>query len=178
MEIKDLLQDRREVILKKWSHVLLQSYPEETSRFFRKEKDPFANPVGSAFMEGISGIYRSVLNGVDRDEVSPFLDRIIRIRAVQDFTPSEAIGFLFLLKKVIREELFNEISQKGLKEELYVIESRIDDLALIAFDIYMQCREKIYDLKASELRNMTYKLLERANLLKDFNDEANGDGSG
>lgn len=178
MEIKDLLQDRREVIQKKWSHVLLQSYPEETSRFLRKEKDPFANPVGNALMEGISGIYRSVLHGIDRDEVSPFLDRIIRIRAVQGFTPSEAIGFLFVLKKVIREELFNEVSRKGLNEELYLIDSRIDDLALIAFDIYMQCREKIYDLKASELRNMTYKLLERANLLKDFNDEANGDGAG
>ncbi len=174
MEIKDLLQDRREVILKKWFDVLLQTYPEETSRFLRKEKDPFSNPVGSAITEGISGIYQSILDGVDIKEVSPFLDRIIRIRAVQDFTPSQALGFLFLLKGVIRDVLLKEVSKRGLDEELHTIESRIDDIALIAFDIYMQCREKLYDLRATELRNMTYRLLERANLTKDLGNGQEG----
>ena len=30
------------------------------------------------------------------------LDGIIRIRSIQDFTPSEAVGFIFDLKTVIR----------------------------------------------------------------------------
>jgi hypothetical protein len=36
------------------------------------------------------------------DTVSTFLDGIVRIRAVQNFAPSEAVAFIFHLKKVIR----------------------------------------------------------------------------
>jgi hypothetical protein len=32
---------------------------------------------------------------------------------------------------------------------------------LYAFDLYMGCREKIYDLKAQESRNMTFRLLQK-----------------
>ncbi len=170
MELRDLLQDRREVILRRWFDVIIKTYPEETSRFLQKEKDQFANPVGHAISEGISGVYEQLFGEIQPEEVTPFLDRVIRIRAIQEFTPSQAIGFMFLLKDVIRQELGEEIQKAGIAKQLVEIESKIDKLALMAFDIYMQCREKIYELKATEMRNMTYKLLERANLLKEIDD--------
>ena len=34
---------------------------------------------------------------------------------------------------------------------------KIDDIVLIAFDIFMGCREKIYEIKANEERNKIYK---------------------
>ncbi|MEE9557391.1 MAG: hypothetical protein V3V76_09030, partial [Candidatus Adiutricales bacterium] len=43
-----------------------------------------------------------------------------------------------------------ESTQKRLVE----IESRIDSTALLAFDIYMSCREKIHQIKQNELRKM------------------------
>jgi hypothetical protein len=52
-------------------------------------------------------------------------------------------------------------------EELSRIERRIDQLGLLAFDIYMQCREKIYDLKANEMRARTFSAFSRAGLIRD-----------
>ena len=93
------------------------------------------------------------------------------MRAVQDFVPSQAVSFLFLLKKVLRDEFESEIHENGLARELLVIESRIDDLALLSFDIFMKCREKIYDLKAMELSNQTYTLLKKAKLIVDLEEQ-------
>jgi len=44
-------------------------------------------------------------------------------------------------------------------------------MALISFDIYMKCREKIYELKTDELRRMTYRLLQKANLVREVRGE-------
>jgi len=38
-------------------------------------------------------------------------------------------------------------------------------LGLLAFDIFMRCREKLYDIKANEMRHMTFRLLQQANLI-------------
>ena len=95
-----------------------------------------------------------------------FLDSIVRIRAVQDFSPSEAVSFIFQLKSAVRQELGSElVTQADIARDLAVFESAIDDLALFSFDIYMKCREKIYDLKANEARNMTFRLLQQARLI-------------
>ncbi|MEW6715073.1 MAG: RsbRD N-terminal domain-containing protein, partial [Nitrospirota bacterium] len=85
----------------------------------------------------------------------------------QEFSPSKALSFLFLLKKVIRAEVSNEAREYHLFDELSAIESRIDELVNISFDIYMQCREKIYELKANEMRNWTYRLLQNTNMVKE-----------
>ncbi|NIR14663.1 MAG: hypothetical protein GWN86_12250, partial [Desulfobacterales bacterium] len=68
--------------------------------------------------KALENIYKELLKGVDREGVSPFLDRIIRIRAVQDFSPSQAIAFVFLLKRVIREVLDKEVGEHHLSADL------------------------------------------------------------
>ncbi len=171
MRLEKLLTHKKPTILKKWFNVVIETYPPETAVFLKKQKDRFANPVGSSILQGIEGIFESLLQGIDHEKVPTFLDNIIRIRAVQDFSPSQAIVFVFLLKKVIREELRKEIRENGLSGELLALESRIDDLALLAFDIFMQCREKIYDIKAMELNNQTYSLLKRAKLVIDLEEQ-------
>jgi len=37
--------------------------------------------------------------------------------------------------------------------------------------VYMKCREKIYEIKANEARNMTFRLLQQAKLIADNDDE-------
>lgn len=167
MRLKNLLLEKKSTILERWFDVILETYPAETLRFLKTQKERFANPVGHTILEGIEGIFDETLNGVNPERVSPFLDNIIRIRAVQDFTPSQAISFIFLLKKVIREELKDEVLEKGIAQELLELESKIDELAFLSFDIFMRCREKIYEIKANEVRNMTFRLLQRANLISD-----------
>ncbi len=103
--------------------------------------------------------------GIDLNTLRPCLDNIIRIRAVQDISASQAVTFMFLLKEVIREELAQEIEENRIGQELLALESGIDELTLLSFDIFMLCREKIYDLKANEINNRTIRLLKRAKLV-------------
>jgi len=90
---------------------------------------------------------------------------MIRIRAVQNFFPSQAVGFLFDFKKILRQELGEKLQQPGMGEAFTRLEERIDEFGLIAFNIYMQCREKIYQLKTDDLRERTFRAFERAGLV-------------
>jgi hypothetical protein len=165
MNFKDLLLEKKSAILKRWFDVILESYPADTSNFLKKQKNRFANPVGYTISQGIEGLFGEILQGIDSEKVSPFLDNIIRIKAIQDFSASQAVSFIFLLKKVIREKFEKEIKENQFSVELAALEVKIDELALLSFDIFMKCREKIYDLKAEEIKRMTFKLLQRANLI-------------
>ncbi|MBW2145835.1 MAG: RsbRD N-terminal domain-containing protein [Deltaproteobacteria bacterium] len=165
MKLENLLSQKKSIVLKKWFYLILETYPADTSRFLKKEKNPFANPVGHTISKEMEALYEELIRGMDYDKVSPFLDNIIRIRAIQNFSPSRAIAFVFLLKKVIRDELGKEIKENRLFEKLVEFESRVDELALLSFDIYMKCREKLYEIRANEVRNRSFRLLERANLV-------------
>jgi len=168
MGLKSLLSEKKGSILKRWFDVIVEACPSGTINFLKEQKNRFANPVGYTISHGMDGLFEGLLQGMDSEvsaQAGLFLDNIMKIRAVQDFSPSQAIGFIFLLKKVIREKLAREIQKDGLFEELLALESRIDGLALLSFDIYMKCREKIYEIKANEVRNSVFKLLQRANLI-------------
>lgn len=176
MNLKDLLQQKKSSILKKWCDLTLQTYPEESQSFFRK-KDQFANPVGCTISEGIASVYEALLEDADSGKISEFLDRIIRIRAIQEFSPSEAVSFVFGLKSIIREKLGSRILQNGLSEEWAVLDARIDGLALLCFDIYAQCRQRIFDIRVNEVQKRSHRLLKMAGLSYELteNNEDNGD---
>ena len=91
------------------------------------------------------------------EELEPALDAVVRIRAVQEIPPSRAMGFVFLLKRAVHAELGESDPAPPAG-----FDSAVDDLGLAAFDLYMRCREQIYQLRAGELRRSTAKLLERA----------------
>ena len=171
MNLKQHLKEKKPEILKKWFDAIAGTYPGDTASFLKKQKAQFTNPVGYTLSEGMDGLFEGLLQGLLPDEVARFLDSIVRIRAIQDFSPSEAVTFIFQLKKTVRQELGSEImAQQGVSEELVAFESAIDDLALYAFDLYMKCREKIYELKANEARSMTFRLLQQAHLIVDNQD--------
>jgi len=163
MDLKSLLLQKKSPIVKKWCDVVLSTYPQESQKFL-KQKDRFANPIGNAIFKGIESLYDKLLQDADCDKISLSLDEIIRVRAVQDFSPSRAVGFVFGLKKIIREELANELQQNVVSEEWATFESRIDGLSLLCFDIYAQCRQKISDIRVNEVKNQSARLLKMAGL--------------
>jgi hypothetical protein len=172
MKLSDLLEQKRSTILAKWFRLIVDTYPAETSRFLSKEKDRFANPVGHAISSGIEVVYDQLVHEMDSEKISSSLDGIIRIKAVQDSSPSQAISFLFQLKNLVREELGDEIRENQvLRGELLTLESKIDSLVLLSFDIFVNCREKIYEIKANQVKNSTFRLLERANLMSEIPDQ-------
>jgi hypothetical protein len=156
--LRDALAARKNAIIQAWLARTLQTYPEHTGRFLSQERDPFCNPVGSTLKDALPVLFDAVLEGMDTAQVIPALDSIVRIRAVQDFTASQAVAFLFLLKKVVREALEGEIQRRPDGGGLAAVEGRIDEMALLAFDLFMKCRERIYEIKANEAKRKIYVL--------------------
>ena len=167
MRIENLLEKKKDALLKKWFNICIKAYPEDTATFYLKNKDAFANPVGSTIFQGLKAVLEELLVGMDHEVLKSFIDPIIRMRAVQGFSPSEAVSFIFSLKAVIRKMYAKKIQEDEFARALLAFESKIDTLSLISFDIYNACREKIYDIKANEVRNRTYRAFKRANLVAD-----------
>jgi hypothetical protein len=165
MDLKGLLEQKKSGILQRWVDLTLETYPPEAQDFLRKQEDPFANPVGSTIRGGLEEIYRELLLGAD-SQIGPLLEGIVKIRAIQNFSPSVAIAFLPFLKQVIKEGLRKEIQENRLFGELWELEARIDKLTLQAFDLYMGCREKIYQIRIKELKNGSGRFGERMNSLQ------------
>jgi hypothetical protein len=165
--LKGLIQNNKSQIIRNWFEATIQTYAPDTAQFFKGQKDQFGNPVGSITSQGIAFLLDQLLDTWDPEAVKAYLDPIIRIRAIQDFSPSQATGFILLLKKVLRDNLANELQKDANALQLLAFESKIDQLCLLAFDLYMDCKEKIYELSANETRNRTFRAFERAGLITD-----------
>ena len=162
----DVAQHRDE-ILERWIDRVTDSYPEETAKFLRSKSDPFANPVGAGLQEGMAQLLDGVIDGVDVDELVPALDQVIRVRAVQDFSPSDAVRFIFDLKGILHEV-------SGEPESLEVprhVGPTIERLGLRAFDVYMNCREEMWSIRAREIRQQSVGIMERVAAWKERREE-------
>jgi len=163
MSLNSIISENRSTIIKQWQEAIIQTYPKETQKFLKREKSQFANPVGLIITKDVEVLFDELVKGEDTEKIFASLDKIIRIRAVQDFKPSHAVGFVLQLKSILRETL-----GEGTFSEFHLFEDRIDAAALLAFDVYSQCRQQIYDIRVKEVRNEYGRLLERANLIKEI----------
>jgi len=146
-----LLEQKKGHIVEKWREVIHNSYPPETAQFLKREKNKFQNPIGSSIEESIWPLFDQMIGEADPDQTKKLLDNLVRIRAVQDFTPASAVRIFFALKEVIRDALLKEVEKRGLFKEFLKFESEIDRFALLAFDVFMECREKVWEIKRNDL---------------------------
>lgn len=173
-----LPQATQVAILDRWRELILSSYSADAAAFFGRQKDRFANPVGEAIRHGTIILLEGILAD-GNPASSPMieaLDALLRIRAVQDFTPAQAVAFIFGLKQALHEALAQPPMDRIFLAEL---DSRVDRLALAAFDNYMRCREQICEIKVRQVRNRTAQLFARADLsFEDMANESDHDNSG
>jgi hypothetical protein len=161
MEFTADLEKNREAVLEKWFDAIIRTYPQQTSQFLASQKDRFSNPVGYAIERSLGPVYDQISAEMDATALQDALDSIVRIRSVQEFAPSEAVSFVFQLKSIIRDvlgERARELEQSG---DLAVLDERIDTVAMVAFDKYMECRQKLFEIRTDEIRRQSDKLIER-----------------
>ena len=149
------MHSKKAAIHKRWLEKTLETYAPDASAFFDRQKDPFANPVGQALRAGTETMLDCLLGEMDAEKICACLEEIIKIRSIQDFTPAQALSFVFSLKQVIREELKSDLNVE--------LETRIDQLALFAFDVYVKCRERLYEIRVSEVKRSVSGLMRRLN---------------
>jgi hypothetical protein len=167
MSLTAHLTEKKSAILGRWLTTIYESYPPETAIFLRKEKDRFDNPAGYRISQGLEGLYSVLLQDMEREQILSFLDEIIRIRVLQNFAPSQALAFVFLLKDTIRRELAEEIRTENLAAELLDLESRIDGLGLLAFDVYTKRREKLQEIRIDEEKRRISGIMRKSGLSGD-----------
>lgn len=145
---------------------VLETYPPDSVSFFKNTKDPFANPVGNTIKRSIDLLFTEVLKEkMDGPTVQEAMEPIIRLRAVQEFTPSQAMAFVFSLKSILREALNKYRAEKNVIRFLETVAHNTDELMLAAVDIYARCRDKIYTLRINQSKESLKKLLIKKELI-------------
>jgi RsbT co-antagonist protein rsbRD N-terminal domain len=157
----DALRQKRGLLAQRWAELVFATYPAQSAPFLSREKDRFRNPLGATIREELAAIVDVLLDGGGAEAVAGPLDAIVRVRAVQEFSPAEALGFVFQLKQAVAELA----GRDGTAAELLELHARIDELALQAFAVYVGCRERVFELRAREATARTYSLLKRAGAL-------------
>jgi hypothetical protein len=163
MNLAGLLLKNRDVILEKWVDAALEVYPAESAEIFGRQSDQFKNPVGFSIKSGLEETI-DILMDNDRNITLPDeFKKAIRIRSVQDLLPSQAVDFVYRLKKIIVEIIGEDIKRNSLQGELIEFIGRLDSFILIVFDYYSRCRDDLSELKIKQAKIGHIKVIDRIN---------------
>lgn len=163
MELSELLFEKKAAILEKWIDYALSDFHDDASKFFKKPKDPFANPLGHTTVQSLTKIFDILCKDCLTEEAASIIEDYVKMRAIQEVTPSQAVSFIYELKKIIRKEcLSKEKGPSDLHMQMSNLESRIDEMALLVFDFYMQSRERLYKVRINEFKRGTHILTDGA----------------
>lgn len=168
MSFYQILNDAQAQVKDAWCEEIFSTYPLDTKGFLRRGKDEFANPVGVKTRKGVEELVDLLLKEeMDLDAMRESADEIVRVRAIQDFTPAQAMAVFFLLKSVVRKLFSGKPLGDELARELLQFESKIDSLALVAFDVYTQCVKQVYEMRVNEFKKSHHQLIRRAKMVVD-----------
>ena len=159
----DLLERRKDTIVERWVDEVLSAYPADGAALLRQQRDPFANPLGHGVREGSRGIFGYILGGMSEESLREHLDQILRIRAVQELTPSQAVSFVFSLRLIVREVIPEAEAETRHRDELMALDRTIDQVAMAAFDLYTARREELNRIRINEVKRQVAWVFYRMN---------------
>lgn len=172
-----ILRAHKKEVVDSWVEAVFATYPLETTGFLRTASDPFTNPVAHMTREAAGVLFDAVAGeDVDAATVRASLDRFVKLRAVQKFAPSQSLAVFYLMKPILREKVMPEMRLKGRLEDYLDAESRLDTLALLAFDIYAEARETVAESRIREIKNQHAQLARWAQRLENGPDLAEAAG--
>jgi hypothetical protein len=150
ISILKLLEQKKAAILRRWTGLVFDTYPHDTAMILKSEGDRFANPVGYCVQHNLAMVLDGLISGDKVETLFPNLEEIIKVRAVQNFTPEAAVSFMHLLTKAISSEVGSYNKHGKPDPEMKGLEERIDLLSNACSVIYADCRLRIDRIKASE----------------------------
>ena len=165
--LNQLMTQQHEMLLNQWFEQAIAAYPQEAHKYFVRVKNEFSNPVGSNIYRSMGHLLEELSGARDADKLYQHLEMILKIRAVQDMKPSKALAFLPSFKNLITTVFANEIQAGQItRAELDDLFTDVDTLSLIAFDLYSESRDLIYNLRIAQIKEMN-EMLQKANLLNE-----------
>ena len=164
MAFNAILKAAEKDIFDEWFDRFCSTYGPDTMWRFKNSTDPFHNPVGVNTRKSLSELLGLLLHGGSLESAAGVIDPIVRIRAIQKFTASQAVAFFIELKDIVHK-LLKKKDLETYAADLYTFDSQVDTLMLLAFDAYTLCREEISRLRVDTERKKIYKAFSRAGLL-------------
>jgi len=160
-QFREHLHRQRDKIVRKWLDAAIATYPEDTANFLKRQKDPFANPVGATLSRELYNIFDELLRETSTDQLPRSVDAVVRVRAVQDFSPTQALQVFTVLKTILRRHLDDTVRDNGWETPYRELEDKVDQLNMLAFDIYVKCKEQLWELKARQAQGRVSYLLRK-----------------
>ena len=165
--LNQFMREKHGDLLRQWFEIAIAAYPDEAHHYFVKVNNEFTNPVGSNIYRSMDHLLTELSGDRDADRLYGHLEMILKIRAVQDMKPSKALAFLPSFKNLVRTEFKKEIQKGQISySELDDLFTDIDTLMLIAFDLYSESKELLYNLRIAQIKE-TNDILQKANLLNE-----------
>jgi hypothetical protein len=122
----------------------------------KKERDPFQNPFGHAVRAALEGVFKELIEEGRPEGFRRALQELMRIRAAQTESASEALCFVRFLREAVQEELAREAGRNGgwdgIPEEYSLLEEHLHELTVIACDLFVESRKKIDAIRIKEIR--------------------------
>jgi len=151
--------EQKKAIYEAWLDRVISSYPDRTARFLATKHDQFANPVGSDMKRVLEALTEAFFSGTDVTDLDPVLDPLIRVRAVQEMKPGEAVSFVLHLRDVVREQFHQTLDHGQIAE----LNAWVEALLLEAFGVYVACRDQMHDIRVQAIRKQSISVIERLN---------------
>jgi len=163
MTVCAVLRERRDAVLERWIELIRAEDGRAGASLPARGSDPFHDPVGDALRRGTASILETLLGEGGPAGAREGIDRIVRVRSVQALTAPRALSFVFLLRRALRDVA----GGAGDAAEWEPLDARLDALALEAFEIYVDCRERVFEIRAREAARANAVLIRRARLAGD-----------
>lgn len=167
MDALAILRNHKKEVADRWTEAVFATYPLETTGFLRTSHDPFTNPVAHMTRQAAGAIYDALIGEeVDQAAVKAAVERFVKLRAVQKFSPGQSMAVFYLMKPILRESVLPELLAQDQLDAYLDLESRLDTIALLAFDIYTSARETVAEARIKEIRNQHRQLAKWAQKLE------------
>ena len=162
MSLIDLLTENKADIVEKWIDHVLNCYPADTARIFKRQRDKFANPVGYHVTNTLTQVYKALIGDEELSELQEVLEDLVKILAIQTAKPSDAASFIYMLKYVAAEECRKKGIDNFKLNDWLAFEAKVDAVAYAVFDLYMASRERLYQVRINELKSGNHILTDGA----------------
>jgi hypothetical protein len=87
MSLNNLLEQNKDGIVKQWLVSAIDNYPADSAKFMKRQKDPFANPVGNTLSVNLGPLFDELLNEMDYESITSYLYPILKSELYSLFYP-------------------------------------------------------------------------------------------
>ncbi len=150
--LRAALESRRDALLSEWFAETLKSYPDQTAQFLGRVADRFRNPAGHLLRENLAALFDAVFLSDDWPAATDALRELAQLRAVQGFTPEEAIRFIPAFRPIAGSVL---VAEADAARDLDV---RLARLTGLARRFHEQWRDRIEEVRSNEVGRRTRAL--------------------